>query len=77
MGPGSLHDTLTHMVGAMWAWTDTMSGAEPRPRRLSSRRQAATRRRARPQPNDGRDFRVRPSRPLASWRPVVYGNHNI
>ena len=32
IGPGSLHDTLTHVVGAMRAWTDTLAGAEPRPR---------------------------------------------
>jgi uncharacterized damage-inducible protein DinB len=33
IGPGSLHDTLTHVIGAMRAWTDTLAGAtEPRPR---------------------------------------------
>jgi uncharacterized damage-inducible protein DinB len=32
IGPGSLHDTLTHIVGAMRTWTDTLSGAELRPR---------------------------------------------
>ena len=32
IGPGSLHDTLTHVVGAMRAWTETLAGAEPRPR---------------------------------------------
>ena len=32
MGPGSLHDTLTHVVGAMRAWTETLAGLEPRPR---------------------------------------------
>jgi uncharacterized damage-inducible protein DinB len=32
MGPGSLHDTLTHVVAAMRAWTETLAGAEPRPR---------------------------------------------
>jgi uncharacterized damage-inducible protein DinB len=32
IGPGSLHDTLTHMVGALRAWTETLAGAEPRPR---------------------------------------------
>ena len=32
MGPGSLHDTLTHVLGAMRAWTDTLAGQEPRPR---------------------------------------------
>ena len=32
IGPGSLHDTLTHIVGAMRAWTETLAGAEPRPR---------------------------------------------
>jgi uncharacterized damage-inducible protein DinB len=32
IGPGSLHDTLTHVVGAMRAWTETLSGAEAGPR---------------------------------------------
>src|SRR4051812_47956003 len=32
IGPGSLHDTLTHIVGAMRAWTETLAGSEPRPR---------------------------------------------
>jgi uncharacterized damage-inducible protein DinB len=32
IGPGSLHDTLTHMIAAMRTWADTLTGAEPRPR---------------------------------------------
>ena len=32
LGPGSLHDTLTHMAGATRAWTDTLAGWDPRPR---------------------------------------------
>src|SRR4051812_16028478 len=32
IGPGSLHDTLTHIVGAMRAWTDTLAEREQRPR---------------------------------------------
>jgi uncharacterized damage-inducible protein DinB len=32
IGAGSLHDTLTHVVGAMRAWTDTLAGTEQRPR---------------------------------------------
>lgn len=32
IGPGSLHDTLTHMVAAMRTWTDSLVGREPRPR---------------------------------------------
>jgi uncharacterized damage-inducible protein DinB len=32
IGPGSLHDTLCHVVGAMRTWTDTLSGDAPRPR---------------------------------------------
>jgi len=32
MGPGSLHDTLTHIVGAMRAWTDTLGARARRPR---------------------------------------------
>jgi uncharacterized damage-inducible protein DinB len=32
IGPGSLHDALTHLIGAMRAWTETLAGTEPRPR---------------------------------------------
>ncbi|HZZ43504.1 MAG TPA: DinB family protein [Tepidisphaeraceae bacterium] len=32
MGPGSLHDTVTHMLGAMRTWTQTLAGEEPGPR---------------------------------------------
>jgi uncharacterized damage-inducible protein DinB len=32
IGPGSLHDTLTHVVGAMRTWTDSLTGGEHRPR---------------------------------------------
>jgi uncharacterized damage-inducible protein DinB len=32
IGPGSLHDTLTHIAGAMRTWTETLAGQEPRPR---------------------------------------------
>jgi len=32
IGAGSLHDTLTHLVGAMRTWTDSLTGQEPRPR---------------------------------------------
>src|SRR5688500_3645560 len=32
IGPGSLHDTLTHVIGPMRAFTDTLAGREPRPR---------------------------------------------
>jgi uncharacterized damage-inducible protein DinB len=32
IGPGSLHDTITHMLAAMRAWTETMAGTEPTPR---------------------------------------------
>jgi uncharacterized damage-inducible protein DinB len=32
IGPGSLHDALTHIVGAMRAWTETLAGVEGRPR---------------------------------------------
>jgi uncharacterized damage-inducible protein DinB len=32
IGPGSLHDTLTHVVAAIRALTDTLSGQAPRPR---------------------------------------------
>jgi uncharacterized damage-inducible protein DinB len=32
MGPGSLHDTVEHMLGAMRVWTDVLAGREVRPR---------------------------------------------
>jgi uncharacterized damage-inducible protein DinB len=32
IGLGSLHDTLTHIVGATRAWTETLNGQAPRPR---------------------------------------------
>jgi uncharacterized damage-inducible protein DinB len=32
MGCGSLHDNLTHMLSAMKAWTQTLSGQTPGPR---------------------------------------------
>lgn len=31
MGPGSLHDTITHMLGAIRGWTDLVAGREQRP----------------------------------------------
>jgi len=32
IGPGSLHNTLTHMIAAMRAWTESLAGQEPTPR---------------------------------------------
>lgn len=32
MGPGSLHDTLTHMISVMRVWTDVLAVREARPR---------------------------------------------
>ncbi len=32
MGPGSLHDTVTHMLAAMRVWGDLLAGREQRPR---------------------------------------------
>jgi uncharacterized damage-inducible protein DinB len=32
MGPGSLHDTTTHLLAAMRGWGDMLAGREPRPR---------------------------------------------
>ncbi len=29
LGPGSLHDTTVHMLGAMKTWTQTLAGQEP------------------------------------------------
>lgn len=31
MGPGSLHDTAVHILGAMRVWTDVLAGRTPRP----------------------------------------------
>ncbi len=31
MGPGSLHDTITHTIGAIRSWTDSLRGGERRP----------------------------------------------
>ena len=31
MGPGSLHDTITHILGAMQGWGDLLAGREQRP----------------------------------------------
>ena len=31
IGPGSLHDTVIHIIGAMRAWTDTLATRPPRP----------------------------------------------
>ena len=30
MGPGSLHDTITHTIGAIRSWTDSLRGGERR-----------------------------------------------
>src|SRR5215208_3375182 len=32
MGPGSLHDTLTHVVSAVGRWSDLLGGRAERPR---------------------------------------------
>ena len=32
MGPGSRHDTITHILGAMQGWGDLLAGREQRPR---------------------------------------------
>jgi uncharacterized damage-inducible protein DinB len=32
MGPGSLHNTIEHVIGAMRGWTDMLAGREQRPR---------------------------------------------
>jgi uncharacterized damage-inducible protein DinB len=32
IGPGSLHDAMTHVVSAMRAWTETLAGLEAGPR---------------------------------------------
>ena len=38
IGPGSLHDTLTHILGAMRGWGDMLAGREQRPRLESTER---------------------------------------
>jgi uncharacterized damage-inducible protein DinB len=41
IGPGSLHDTTTHIVGAMRRWGDMLAGREQRPRLEGTRRSVA------------------------------------
>ena len=38
IGPGSLHDTTTHIVGAMHIWIDRLAGQHQRPRLEGTRR---------------------------------------
>ena len=40
MGPGSLHDTMTHVLGAMHGWTDMLAGNEQRKRLEEDQRTA-------------------------------------
>lgn len=40
MGPGSIHDTLTHIIGAMRRWADRITGNSVRPRIDDSNRRA-------------------------------------
>jgi uncharacterized damage-inducible protein DinB len=41
MGPGSLHDTATHILAAMQVWGDLLAGREQRPRLEGSKRSIA------------------------------------
>jgi uncharacterized damage-inducible protein DinB len=41
IGPGSLHDTTTHILGAMRRWGDMLAGREQRPRLEGGRRTPA------------------------------------
>src|SRR5580658_1815542 len=41
MGPGSLHDTTTHILGAMRVWGDMLAGREQRPRLEGTKRTPA------------------------------------
>lgn len=41
MGPGSLHDTVTHILAAMRVWGDLLAGREQRPRLEGTKRTAA------------------------------------
>ena len=45
MGLGSLHDTVTHILGAMRGWTDVLERGGPRVRREEAQRSAAELRR--------------------------------
>jgi uncharacterized damage-inducible protein DinB len=38
MGPGSLHDTINHMLAAMRVWNDLLAGHEQRPRLEGTKR---------------------------------------
>ena len=38
IGPGSLHDTLTHVIGCMRGWTDDLTAREPVPSIRGTRR---------------------------------------
>jgi len=40
MGPGSVHDAMTHVLGAMRGWGDMLAGREQRPRLEGTRRTA-------------------------------------
>jgi uncharacterized damage-inducible protein DinB len=41
MGPGSLHDTLLHMMAAMRVWSDVLAAREQRPRLEGTRHTTA------------------------------------
>jgi uncharacterized damage-inducible protein DinB len=41
IGPGSLHDAVTHILGAMQAWNDMLAGRARRPRLEGARRNVA------------------------------------
>jgi uncharacterized damage-inducible protein DinB len=41
MGPGSLHDTVTHIITALRVWEDTLSTRETRPRLEGTTRSVA------------------------------------
>jgi uncharacterized damage-inducible protein DinB len=43
MGPGSLHDTITHMISAIRVWTDVLANREIRPRPQGRRTSAELR----------------------------------
>jgi uncharacterized damage-inducible protein DinB len=42
IGPGSLHDTLTHILGAQRFWTDLLAGRPERPRLEKSAQRTPT-----------------------------------
>lgn len=84
MGPGSLHDTIVHIIGAMRVWTDVLEQREIRPRPEGAERRTTAQIRAlldesaaqlsdvaRRRPLDGTVTRVREGKAHTFTRGVV------